>query len=166
MELPQQIQASRKIGDRIRQLSVYQEASSILVYFSHRNEVSLYPLIEDAWKQGKQVSLPSMEQNTIVPRLFTSPAELELGSFRILEPNATCEKVKKSQIDVVLVPGVAFDQKRYRLGFGKGHYDRFFATLPAVFKCGIAYDEQIVEAIDVENHDIPMDILITPSQNV
>jgi 5-formyltetrahydrofolate cyclo-ligase len=160
------IQSARKICDRITQLPIYHKASSILVYFSVRNEVSLYPLIEDAWIKGKTVSLPRMEQDEIVPRLFTSPSELEHGDFHVLEPNVSCEKVNIKKIDLVLVPGVAFDTKGFRLGFGKGHYDRFFVHLPKVYKCGIAYDEQIVETIYPEAHDIPMDLIVTPNRNI
>jgi 5-formyltetrahydrofolate cyclo-ligase len=162
---PYRVQASRNICEQIKQLSEYKNASSILVYFSVRKEVSLYPLIEDAWKQGKRVSLPSMEQNKIVPRLFTSPSDLEQGEFHILEPRSGCEKVDIHELDLVLVPGVAFDQKGYRLGFGKGHYDRFFSKRPDVYKCGIGYYEQIVETIYPEVHDIPMDVVITSRKN-
>ncbi|WP_028778435.1 5-formyltetrahydrofolate cyclo-ligase [Shimazuella kribbensis] len=165
MRSPYRVQASRNICEQIKQLPIYKNASSILAYFSVRNEVSLYPLIEDAWKQGKRVSLPSMKQDEIIPRLFTSPSDLEQSEFHILEPRSGCEKVDLHELDLVLVPGVAFDQQGYRLGFGKGHYDRFFSNIPDVYKCGIAYHEQIVETIFPEVHDIPMDLVITSGKN-
>ncbi|MCH5585407.1 5-formyltetrahydrofolate cyclo-ligase [Shimazuella sp. AN120528] len=166
MSSPDRIQASRKICEKIKQLPIYQEATSILAYFAVRNEVSLYPLFEDAWRSGKRVSLPSMEQDKIVPRLFTTPSALETGDFHIMEPDKSCEKIDITKLDLVLVPGVAFDRKGYRLGFGKGHYDRFFEKLPDVYKCGIAYDEQIVETIYPEVHDIPMDFVLTPNKEI
>lgn len=163
MSSPDRVQASLKICEQIKQLSIYQEAASILAYFAIRNEVSLYPLIEDAWRSGKKVSLPRMEQDEIVPRLFTTPSTLQEGAFHVLEPDPSCEKIDITKLDLVLVPGVAFDHHRYRLGYGKGHYDRFFEKLPDVYKCGIAYDEQIVETIYPEVHDIPMDLVLTPN---
>jgi 5-formyltetrahydrofolate cyclo-ligase len=165
MSSPDCVKASRKLCDRIKQLSVYQEASSILVYFAVRKEVSLYPLIEDAWRSGKRVSLPSMENDEIVPRLFTTPSSLKEGKFHVLEPDESCEKINIAKLDLMLIPGVAFDIKGYRLGFGKGHYDRFLDKIPHVYKCGIAYDEQIVETIYPEVHDIPMDVVLTPSNS-
>lgn len=165
MSFPDRVKASREICDKIKQLPVYQKASSILAYFAVRNEVSLYPLIEDAWRSGKRISLPSMEQDEIIPRLFTTPSTLEEGKFHVLEPDKSCEKIDTTKLDLVLVPGVAFDQNGYRLGFGKGHYDRFFEKLPDVYKCGIAYDVQMVETIYPEVHDIAMDIVITSNGN-
>lgn len=161
---PYRTQASREICDQIKQLKVYQSATTILAYFSFRNEVSLYPLIEDAWKKGKTVALPRMEQDTLVPVRFTCPSELEQGIFHTLEPNVDCERVDLQDIDLVLVPGVAFDKQGYRLGFGKGHYDRFFAHLPNVYKLGIAYREQIVDFIYPESHDISMNSLVSNSE--
>lgn len=161
LSAPYRVQASKQICERITKLPTYQAANTILAYFSMKNEVSLYPLIEAAWRQGKRVALPQMEQDQIIPRLFTSPSELEIGAFSVLEPAATCEQIPLEQLDFVVVPGVAFDKARYRLGFGKGHYDRFFAQLPTVYKCGVAYEEQIVGTIYPEVHDIPMNIVIT-----
>jgi 5-formyltetrahydrofolate cyclo-ligase len=166
LSFPDRVHASRKICERIKQLPIYQEATSILAYFAVRNEVSLYPLIEDAWRSGKRVSLPSMKQDKIIPRLFTTPSTLEEGEFHVLEPDKSCEKIDITKLDLVLVPGVSFDQRGYRLGFGKGHYDRFFEKLPEVYKCGIAYDGQIVETIYPEVHDIPMNIIITPNKQL
>jgi 5-formyltetrahydrofolate cyclo-ligase len=161
LNTPYRVQASKQICERISQLPIYQKADTILAYFSMKNEVSLYPLMEVAWRQGKRVALPKMEQDQIIPRLFTSPSELEFGAFSVLEPAATCEQIPLEQLDFVIVPGVAFDKARYRLGFGKGHYDRFFAQLSTVYKCGVAFEEQIVGTIYPEVHDIPMDIVIT-----
>jgi 5-formyltetrahydrofolate cyclo-ligase len=157
---PYRVQASREISNQIQALPVYQEAEFILAYFSFRNEVSLYPLIEDAWRKGKQVALPRMEQDRIVPVRFTSPSELVEDAFTILEPDSTCKPVDPKEIDLVLVPGVAFDRQGYRLGYGKGHYDRFFATLSSMYKLGIAYQEQIVDTIYPEPHDISMDYIV------
>src|SRR4051794_11777230 len=113
MSFPDRVKASREICDKIKQLPIYQEATSFLAYFAVHNEVSLYPLIEDAWRLGKRVSLPSMERDEIVPRLFTTPSTLTEGAFHVLEPDKSCEKTDISKLDLVLVPGVAFDQKGY-----------------------------------------------------
>lgn len=158
---PYRVQAARDICHQIKALPSYQEVKYILAYFSIRNEVSLYPLIEDAWSQGKVVALPRMEQDEMVAVRFTSPSELEEGEFHTLEPNTTCQLVDPREIELVLVPGVAFDRDGYRLGYGKGHYDRFFVNLPSVNKYGIAYQEQIVETIYPEAHDIPMTKIVT-----
>ncbi len=160
---PYRVQASREICEQIKQLPIYQDARTILAYFAFRNEVSLYPLIEDAWSKGKQVVLPRMDQDRLFPVLFTSPSELVEGAFKVLEPNFTCQPLDPTEIDLVLVPGVAFDGQGYRLGYGKGHYDRFFSNLPDVYKLGIAYYEQIVETIYPETHDISMNSVVSNS---
>ena len=81
-------------------------------------------------------------------------------SFGILEPSDVIEIKHPSEIDVILVPGVAFTREGGRLGMGKGYYDRFLKQCTGV-KIGLAYHEQILDVIPTEAHDVDMDILIT-----
>jgi len=78
-----------------------------------------------------------------------------------MEPEG--EKSSPEKVDIVVVPAVAFDLQGHRLGYGKGYYDRFLKKTKAV-KVGVAYDFQIVEKLPAEQHDIPVDLIITPAR--
>ena len=86
-----------------------------------------------------------------------------IGSYNIIEPIGT--PIPASEIDLIIVPGVAFDKSGNRLGRGKGFYDRLLHNLSAI-KIGVGYDFQLIEKINTEPHDIAMDAIITPSNSI
>ena len=88
-------------------------------------------------------------------------SRLELGAFHIEEPTGN-ETVDPDTLELIVVPAVAYDRKGNRLGRGKGFYDRLLGSTKAT-KVGVAYEFQIVDEVPVEQHDIPMDIVISPS---
>jgi len=94
--------------------------------------------------------------------------ELEIGTYQLLEPIVDKKMpFPISNIEVVLIPGVAFDRNGYRLGYGGGYYDRFFANcLTPMYKIGIAYDIQIIDHLPVLKHDYPVDEIITEEQKI
>jgi 5-formyltetrahydrofolate cyclo-ligase len=93
---------------------------------------------------------------------------LEPGAFGILEPSADEPVVSLEEVDVILVPGLAFDTYGNRLGYGKGYYDRLLTGMDALLRCpllvGISYDETLFECLPSEPHDIRMDVIATPTQ--
>ena len=89
--------------------------------------------------------------------------ELRTGQFGIREPIESCPELPLNRLDFVLVPGIAFDLQGRRLGRGKGYYDRLLAEVRGT-TCGVAFDEQIVEELPVEPHDIHVNCILTPTR--
>jgi len=152
------------IRKRIEIFQDYRNAKTVMCYLPLRGEVDTVDLIEQFIQEGKQVLLPVLLEGEIQPCVFTSFQQLQTGPFDVFEP---IEKnlVSPEEIDFICVPGLAFNQGRYRLGYGGGYYDRFLPRLRAnCFKVGLAYDFQIVDLMPVEAHDIKLDMIITENQ--
>ncbi|MBA4495578.1 5-formyltetrahydrofolate cyclo-ligase [Paenactinomyces guangxiensis] len=161
-------ECSEQICRALIQFPVYREAESVLFYMAFRNEADVRRGMEDAWKQGKQVLLPRANPADRSMRCFRvdSFAELEAGAYGISEPpDDPGREVDPERIQLVIVPGVAFDVNGYRLGYGGGYYDRFFAGFSTRSKrIGVAYPEQIVKTVYPDPHDQAMDWIITPHE--
>ncbi len=142
-------------------------AKIILLYLPIKKEPNSLPIIKNAWKQEKQVLVPvtlPKEKSLLLSRL-DSLKELSEGYHGIPEPKQSCIRpVNPLSVDLCLLPGVAFDQSGYRLGYGGGYFDRFLPTLrPDCLKIALAYDFQLVDSLEHFSHDIPVDIIITES---
>lgn len=142
----------------------YQNAKSVMLYIPIGNEIDTSELMKDAFKSGKDVLVPVTNSETfeISAYKITEKTEFEKGTFSVKEPK---EKVSfdASDIDVVLVPGIAFDRSGGRVGFGKGCYDKFLKNIKAV-KVGFCYDFQITDYIDTDTNDVTMDYIITEKE--
>ncbi len=152
-------QIARNLGD----LPPLQSAKSLMVFYPIKGEPDLRPLYRRWIAEGKDLFLPRVEGSEIVPVRVTSFENLRRGSFGIPEPEG--EPVNPEVIDAVLVPGVAFDRKGFRLGFGKGFYDRFLKDLRAL-KVGVAYSFQILSEIPAQRWDVPVDLIVTDKEIV
>ena len=98
-----------------------------------------------------------------LPRFSILRLICELGHFGIREPRSHCARFPSDQLDLILVPGVAFDLHGRRLGRGKGYYDQLLGALRGT-TCGVAFDQQIVDEIPVEPHDVRLDCILTPTR--
>lgn len=136
----------------------FQAAQTVLMYYSLPDEVDTHAFIEK-WCQKKRILLPVVVGDELELRLFTSANKLQTGSFGIAEPTGTLFS-DYSQIDLVIVPGVAFDQSGNRLGRGKGFYDRLLSKLPNAYKTGLCYPYQLVAEVPTESTDIQMNSVI------
>lgn len=136
----------------------FRAAKTVLLFHSLPDEVNTHALLATATDLGKKILLPVVVGQEIVPAEFSSLENLHSGAFSILEPDFQSFTEK---IDLVVTPGVAFDADGFRLGRGKGFYDRFFAKNLAVFKIGFCLNFQIKEKIPRENHDKKMDLIIS-----
>ncbi len=152
---------SNRITQKLLSLPEIKVSKYILLYYPHKNEVNTLPVIQKLLKEGKSVLLPKVQGKDIIPIKINNLFQLKKGYAGIKEPEG--EAVSPEKIDVVIVPGVAFDRKGHRLGYGKGYYDRFLLKTKAK-KIGLAYDFQIVQEIPAEEHDVPLDLIITPTQ--
>ena len=130
--------------------------------------MDVWPLLEETVAGGKIVALPRFDPSDQIytaGRVQNPRTEIAIGQFGIREPKLFCSEIVLSRLDLILVPGVAFDLRGRRLGRGRGFYDRLLVVTGGV-KCGIAFDEQLVEKIPAEAHDEPMDFILTPIQCV
>lgn len=156
---------SKKIKDTLFSLSYIKESNKIMTYVSFKNEVSTIDIINELLKMGKEIIVPICDTKdyTLIPSRILSMDELSVSYFGIMEPKEPfIRPVDPKDIDVILVPGLAFDRNRNRLGHGKGFYDRFLRGVKDdAIKIALAYDFQILDSIPAEDWDIPMDLIIT-----
>lgn len=128
-----------------------------------RNEVDLRPLLEQQLQRGGAVAFPRVTGDTLVFATVEAIADLRPGKFGVAEPSGNA--IDLGSLDVVLVPGVAFDRDGRRIGFGGGYYDRALAEIsrrnPHAIFIGVAFELQIVDDIEAQAWDIPMHRLVT-----
>lgn len=137
---------------------------TIMVYLSMKSEVVTEELIDYLFKQGKRVTAPEVDtENThLIPRLIQNlETDLEKHDYGMLQPKSSCPIIPNNQIALIIVPGIAFDLKGYRLGYGKGFYDRFLPTCPNARTIGIAFQVQIVENTFPQSWDVPVQHIFT-----
>ena len=155
---------STAIKEKLFSLPEFKTATFILFYASKEKEVSTDEMIDGAFRMGKRVALPRCtSQQTIGPKeIRNRGTDLEKGTYGIYEPKECQKDVRIKDIDLVVVPGLAFDRKNKRLGRGRGYYDRFLEKLarnkPSI---GLAFDFQIIEDLPEDSHDIPVSKVIT-----
>jgi 5-formyltetrahydrofolate cyclo-ligase len=160
------VSASRQACDRLRQESVWRAARRILCYAPRRDEVDVWPMVGEALRGGKTVVLPRYDcamRAYVGAEVRDLERETQLGFFGIREPGASQRIFPLNQLDLALVPGVAFDGCGNRLGHGKGYYDRLLAAVAGT-KCGVAWDFQVQPQIPAESHDIKLQCILTPTR--
>lgn len=159
---------SEKLCVLLKAQSFFQDARSILFFAPLPEEPDLWPLASEVLAGKKMVALPCFdpENELYHPRRVTDlHVEILSGKFGIREPAETCISIPPNDLDLVLVPGVAFGLDGHRLGRGKGYYDRLLQDFTGT-KAGIAFDEQIVDAVPSEQNDVRMDMILTPTRCV
>ncbi len=135
-------------------------AKTILLYYSLDDEVNTHALIDTLYGQGKTLMLPEVkDDNSMVLRIYQGTTSMRCGAFGILE--STGELFDDYEdIDIAVIPGMAFDANGHRLGRGKGYYDRFLILLPHCYKIGMCFDFQRVDYVPTESTDISVDEII------
>ena len=142
----------------------YRNAKNIMLYLPINSEVNTIPIIQMCQEDDKKILIPTIQNDEITACEFKGFETLEKGKFKVLEP---CDKTPfpPAKIDLICVPGLAFNTGRYRLGYGGGYYDRFLPMLREdCFKVGIAYDFQVTNLLPIEPHDFKLDMVITEVQ--
>lgn len=127
--LPESVktQADEQLTQRLLELPAFQEAQTLATYLSMGHEFSTASLIQDALQSGKRVCVPRTYPQGRMEFVEYDPNILEKTRFGLLEPNETGKVVDKSEIDLIHVPGLVFQSKGYRIGYGGGYYDRYLA---------------------------------------
>jgi len=129
-------------------------------------ELDVWPLVGEAIRQGKTAVLPRYSRaldGYVACQVKDLATEVRAARFGIREPVEACGEIAINRLDLVMVPGVAFDLHGHRLGRGKGYYDRMLGSV-AGKACGVAFDEQVVSAVPVEAHDVVLNCILTPTR--
>jgi 5-formyltetrahydrofolate cyclo-ligase len=158
---------SVQIRDRLKEQAIWKNAGAVLFFAPLTDELDLWPLLEAALAAGKIAALPRFNpagKHYVACRVQNLRSEIAPGAFGIREPAARCPEIPLSRLDLILVPGVAFDWHGQRLGRGKGFYDRLLAGTRGM-KCGIAFDEQMVDEVPAGPSDVHMNFILTPTRS-
>lgn len=152
---------SARIQKQLFSFDKYVNAKTVMLYVSAFNEPSTIEIIKDAIEYEKRVVLPVSDTatETIVLSYLDSLDDLEKGAYGILEPKVI-KPADTADIDFILVPGLAFDRRGNRMGFGKGYYDKLLCKTCAE-KTALCYEFQLFDEINADDHDIPMNTIIT-----
>ena len=153
----ERLSAANAVYRQVEQNPAFMLAERILVYHSLPDELSTLDFI-DRWHTRKRFFLPRVN-GVNLDILPYDRSRLHLGAFHIEEPDGE-ELTPVEDIELIIVPGVAYDRRGCRVGRGKGYYDRLLSGTKAV-KIGVAYDFQLVDDIDTDEFDVPVDIVIT-----
>ncbi len=152
---------SHKIINFLINLNAYLNSQNIGLYWSINNEVLTSELINHIMENQKTLLLPRIISSTKMNfyKVSDLKTDLENNQFGILEPKADLKLYKQDQIDLIIVPIVAFDEDNNRIGYGKGYYDRYLSNYKGI-KIGIAFKEQKFKRVPFEKNDIKMDRII------
>ncbi len=160
------INESEKIFASIENLPQFAAAKTVAIYAALNDEPETKSTIE-RWskKLSKELLLPKIIDDTTIEFFYIENVDnaknLQKGRFEILEPTTDARLIDQTEIDIIIIPGVAFTKDGHRLGRGKGYYDRFLKKLsPETLKIGACFPTQIIEKMPCETHDIKVDIVI------
>lgn len=157
--LPEKIELSKPIFEKIEKEELFKEAKVVLLYYSMDDEVYTHDFVEKHYKT-KTILLPCVDGDDLILRQYLGIESMKAGEqFGILEPVGK-EFNDLEKIDLMIIPGVAFDEEKNRLGRGRGFYDRLLKTVNAT-KIGVCFDFQIVEQVPTEDFDVKMDVVIS-----
>jgi 5-formyltetrahydrofolate cyclo-ligase len=162
------LQKTRAIEKRLARDPWYLEARLIFFYVSFNSEVETRPLIQMALDAGKMVCIPRvLKSRRMELRQITSLDQLKFTHWKIDEPIVRLtQKRRPDELDLAVVPGLAFDGNGNRIGYGKGYFDRWLKTIPLVRSIGLAFDFQIARSVPADQNDVPVRKIITPTRTI
>ncbi len=158
----ERLSAAEEVFSRLEQTAAFLMADKVLMYHSLPDELSTHSFLRK-WGSRKHFFLPRVN-GVNLDILPYEESRLELGSFHIEEPTGH-DTVDPSEIELIVVPAVAYDRRGNRLGRGKGFYDRLLGDVKAT-KIGVGYEFQLLDELPAEPHDVPMDMIITQSTTI
>ena len=162
MLLPEERKSlSELILSQLEAMSCFRDAKSILLYYPKNNEVDVLPLFKR--HKDKTLLLPVTHRREMTANPYEGNDKMHRGKFGIPEPTTS---PFTGQIDLIVVPAVAFDKQGHRLGRGGGYYDRFIKKHPHAILIGVGYDFQLIEEVPTLNHDQKVHRIILPSQTI
>lgn len=147
----------KKIRNNLKNLESYKNAKSVFVFISYKSEVDTKKIIDMIIEDGKKLLVPLVKGSEMIAVEAKGIEDLEPNKMGILEPKDGEEVL---DVDLTITPGLAFDKEGYRLGYGGGFYDKFFAKVDTI-RMGIGYSEQIVDEVVHEEYDKKLNYLLT-----
>lgn len=151
-------EGSFRVFSKIEGNEVFINAQIVMVYWSIKDELATHDFIA-RWATSKTIVLPCIENDSLLARVFTTEENMiRHPRYGIPEPIGAI--IPKETIDMVIVPGLAFDAKNNRLGYGKGFYDRFLKDMNA-YKAGVGFTFQRLHNLPVDEYDISLDCVVT-----
>ena len=157
---PRQIEtASQKLCQLFLTSELYRQAKTIYGYLPYNQEVRTVPMLEQALADGKRVAVPKVYGDEMKFIYLTDLTQVETGYAGIPEP-VEDGPVADDPTALVLMPGLAFDREGHRIGYGGGFYDKFLAAEPTHPTLALCYGFQMVEQLQVEEFDIPVDVVL------
>lgn len=158
---------SAQIFARLKEEEAVKNAKRVMVYVNFQEEVETRDLMEYLWGQGIELAVPITDPVTrsMQASLVESFADLVPGNFGVLEPSKWATKIIiPDTIDLVIVPGLAFDRQGGRIGYGAGYYDRFFVQAPEADLIALAFAEQMIDWVPMEDHDRYLPKIVTDQE--
>lgn len=154
---------SMKLLAQVCGIAAWRQARCPCIYISLANEAPTQALLDACFANGTKVVVPRVNGDMLALHEIARETELIPGQFGILEPAKDAPLCSPSEVDCVIVPGVAFDGTGARLGYGKGFYDKLLAPIPQTPRIGLAFDWQILPSVPLESHDLRMHWVVTPT---
>lgn len=154
-------------AERLLALPELTTARTVLAYAATPEEIDPSPAVDVLRRRGATVALPRItgpERLTLHP--IGAGMRLERGPFGLLEPPDSSPAISAEEIDVAIVPGVAFDRSCRRIGHGGGYYDRLLGSMGRAVTVGLAFDGQVFAEVPADDHDVCVDVLVTPSRTL
>jgi 5-formyltetrahydrofolate cyclo-ligase len=165
---PEVLLKSEAICSRLISDEVFVRASTIALYWPFKNEVMTQPVFRAAVSDRKRVGFPLVRagERAIIYVAVDDPADMVAGTYGIREPGFTPQRViAAEEFDLIVIPGVAFDTRGYRIGYGGGYFDRFLAgRRVGATRAAPAFDIQIVDRVPQEEYDKKVDVIFTESR--
>ena len=154
----------QKIANNVRRLYQYGPCNTLMIYVSTPIEVNTIPIIEAAFADKKRVAVPKCIPNTRDMEFYyiNSLDDLEPGSFSVLEPKENMQMLTDFDKCLMVMPGIQFDANGYRIGYGKGYYDRYMARYTG-FSVGLCYDWELRRHLCHGRFDRPVNAIVTDS---
>ena len=153
----------------LKEKEFYKNSKNIFIYLGFGSEIDTMSYIQDFINDGKHIFIPRTDIKTKKMEAveITSLDGLKENKYGILEPNDNKEEFYKNNLDLIILPGVAFDHSGRRIGYGGGYYDRYLEDIDKrIIKVALIYDFQLLENVPVEEHDIKADYIITETMNI
>lgn len=153
---------SRRILQKLSREPVFQKAERIAFYYGIAPEVETKPFLKKVLK-NKKLYLPRVgpKRSLALAQVRSLSEDLKRGAYNIMEPKAFCRKRPAARMDLIIVPGVAFDKRGGRLGRGGGYYDRLLRKAEKVVKIGLCFREQMMKKVPMDARDVRVDRVIT-----
>lgn len=172
IDISQKEKMDKDILNRFYESKYYEDAEKIFIYISYGSEINTRKIISKALKEKKRIYVPRTEFKTRIMDAveITSLDNLVESSYGILEPSIEKPYINPNELDLIVVPGVAFDRRGGRVGYGAGFYDRYFKKInqenaKRIIKLALAYEFQVIDKeVPMSEQDVPVDYIITEKE--